>query len=81
MIFKINSMSSFCERIVETFRSTKTQIHSSLAFHEFVLRGFENTRGRPREKVHHLAPSLESNNKTVRQMEQVFEPYCVAYKE
>jgi hypothetical protein len=55
--------------------------HLSLAFHGFVLFGFANSRGRPKNKVHHSDPSVDRSIRIVGRLEQVFEPYRMSWRE
>jgi amino acid permease len=60
---------------------TLLTIHSSIAFRGFVLRGFANSQGRPQNKNTSLGPSMYMSIETVAQLEQVFEPHRVMFKE
>jgi hypothetical protein len=54
----------------------KRHLHSPLALRGFVLPGVA-----PRIEVNHSDPSVDRTIKIVRQIEEVFEPYSMMFKE
>jgi len=51
------------------------------AFRGFVLIGFENSRGHPKNKIRHSGPSVGRTIEIGRQLERVFESNRMVFKE
>jgi hypothetical protein len=56
-------------------------VQSSLAFHGLVLPSFANSQSCPRNQIHYSDPSMDRSIKIFWQLKQVFNQYCMMFKE